>query len=89
MSLIRKLSVGPNFPNDAVHFQVDSPILYDKKQKRKIFKVHSIEQEEYYGEPVYRVYIEYIPNKGESAYIKGWKRVHLSMPHVVEDRLDY
>lgn len=89
MSYIRKISVGPNFPDSAVHFQVDKPVLYDKERGEKSHKVVAIEMVRgENGKKTYDVYVENIPTNGEVVSKVLWKSV-TDMPTVVEYAIDF
>lgn len=84
MSLIRKLSVGPNFPDGAVHFQVGRDCL------RRSHKIVAIEEElNQEGQKVFNVYVENLPTGGDLVSTVLWKTISTAMPHVVENGIDF
>lgn len=90
MSLIRKLSVGPNFPDGAVHFQVGRPVLYDKVRGERSHTVVAIEEDMTEGGlAVFNVYVENIPFDGELVSTVLWKSISSAVPHVVERGIDF
>lgn len=72
---IRKISVGVNFPNQAMHFQVGSEVGF-KGIKYKIHRIVKVER-------AYDIYI----SDGDISLL--WKSVLDSMPVVVEYNIDF
>ena len=91
MSYIRKISVGPNFPDHAVHFQVGKAVLFDKDKGRKSHEVVGIEErQDITGRKTYDVYVENIPeDTGDIVSKVLWKTVSADMPIVVEYAIDF
>ena len=85
MSLIRKIAIGPNYPDGAVHYQVGSLVL------RKTHRVARIDigSNQVNGEPEYQIYIENIPTNGEIVSQVLWKGFPVNMPHVYENNVDF
>lgn len=90
MSYVRKLSVGPNFPDKAVHYQVGRPVIYNRDERRKTHEVsHILESENPQGLTVYEVWIKNMPLNGELVSEVLWKIVPQGMHTVVEYAIDY
>lgn len=92
MSYVRKLSLGPNFPDGAVHYQVDRPVLYNKEEKRKTHLITSIleERDDQTGITFFDIYIKNIPiNEEEVVSTLLWKRVPQGIHTVVEYSIDF
>lgn len=76
MSYVRRVSVGPNFPDGAVHFQVGRPVIYNKHEKRKTHEIsHILETKNEAGLTVFEIYVKNIPTDGELVSEVLWKTI--------------
>jgi len=90
MSYVRKLSLGPNFPDGAVHYQAGKAIFYNKEQQRKTHEIsHIVEEGDENGLTFFDIYIKNIPQNGELVSEVLWKRVPQGMYTVVEYSIDF
>jgi hypothetical protein len=74
MNLIRKISVGSNYPDKVLHYQVDKPVRMGAEEKN----VKRIEESFEEGSKVYKIFVE-----GEMNSALLWKKI-INVPVVVE-----
>lgn len=86
-TIIRKISVGRDYPNGAIHYQVGSV----QNLKHKKYEITSIKFDkdllELSGELGYNIYIKNIPTGDEPVQTVLWKTV-IGLPTVVENNID-
>jgi hypothetical protein len=80
MSYIRKLAVGINYPDGAIHYQVGKEVIYNKSEGRKTHEItHILEDMDQSGLLVYNIYIANIePENGVRSEVL-WKSVPKGM----------
>ena len=81
MSYIRKLSVGPNYPDGAIHYQFQKPVIWNKEQKRKTHVISDIHERvcEKTGLTFFDIFIKNIPLNGELVSEVKWKSIPQGM----------
>lgn len=86
-TIIRKISVGRDYPNGAIHYQVGSP----QNLKHKRYEITSIKFDkellELSGELAYNIYITNVPQEGEPLQTVLWKTI-VGVPVVIENNID-
>lgn len=87
-TVIRKISVGREYPNGSIHYQVGS--FQNLKHKR--YKITNIKLDkellELCGQLAYNIYVENVPtDDGELVNIQLWKTI-AGVPVVVENDID-
>ena len=88
-TVIRKISVGREYPNGAIHYQVGSV----QNLKRAKYEIVSIVMDkdllELTGELAYNIYIKNIPLTSDTPVnVQLWKTI-VGVPVVVENNIDF
>lgn len=79
MSLIRKISIGSNYPNGVLHYQVGKPVKMGEHYKNIV----SIEEAVENNKKVQNIYVE-----AEKKASVLWKKVE-DVPVVIEYLIDF
>lgn len=88
-TVIRKISVGRDYPNGSIHYQVGS-IQNLKKAKHEIVAIN-LDKDllEKTGEVAYNIYIKNVPQTSETPVnVQLWKTI-IGVPVVVENNIDF
>jgi hypothetical protein len=87
-TIIRKISVGKDYPNGSMHYQVGSRI----NLKGKPYTITSINVDkevlERTGNMAYNIYITNVSVDSEPVSTRLWK-VIIGLPTVVENNIDF
>ena len=88
MTIIRKISVGKEYPNGAIHYQVGSK----QNLKGNQYEITSINLDkevlERTGGMAYNIYIKNVPKGDEPVSEILWKTI-IGVPVIIENNIDF
>lgn len=87
MRSIRKISIGKDYPNGSLHYQVGGK----QRLKGKMYEITEIleDRESQPGKLVYNVYVRNLPESSDEPVARvKWKTVS-DMPVVIEDDIHF